>query len=414
MKYLGIDWATEIHNVALLDETGAVIREWQVKHDAESVVELLRVLAEEGGPEMVKVSIEAGAPLVTDQLLEAGYPVYALNPKQADRFRDRFTVAGSKDDRLDARVIADAVRTDAHRLQVLEPDSELTQELRLRDRARSRLVRQRTRYANQLRRTLQRYYPALLELKRDLHEGFLLELLKAYPDPGAGRKARKPRLERILLQHGIRVLNAEELSERLRGKAFWVSEPVVAACRDEALDLVTQIELLNEQIEASERRLRELFKEHPDRELLESLPGLGDVLTIRVAAELGDHRAHNGDASSAQAYGGTAPVTRRSGKRRATVKMRRGCNRELQSTMYQMARCSVHKSEWAASYLQHLKERGVPNGKAVRALSNKWMKIVVAMLSTRSLYDETLHVQHLRRSQVPWAPQRPVPEDIAA
>jgi transposase len=261
---------------------------------------------------------------------------------------------------------------------------------------------------------LQRYYPALLELKRDPHDAFLLELLKAYPDPEAGRRARHPRLRRMLREHRIRVLSADELSERLRRKSFWVSGPVMAACRDEALDLVAQIELLNEQIEASERRLRELFKKHPDRELLESLPGLGEILTIRVAAELGEHRAHDGDASSAQAYSGTAPVTRRSGKGRVNVRMRRGCNRELQSAMYQMARCSVCKSEWAASYLQHLKERGVPNAKAVRSLSNKWMKIVVAMLSTQFPYDEALHVQHLRRYQVPWAPQLPVPGDLAA
>jgi hypothetical protein len=107
---------------------------------------------------------------------------------------------------------------------------------------------------------LQRYYPALLELKRDPHDAFLLELLKAYPDPEAGRRARHPRLRRMLREHRIRVLSADELSERLRRKSFWVSGPVMAACRDEALDLVAQIELLNEQIEASERRLRELFK----------------------------------------------------------------------------------------------------------------------------------------------------------
>lgn len=414
MKYLGIDWATDKHNVALLDEAGAVIDERQVRHQADSVAELLREMAQQGGPAVVKVGIEAGAPLVTDQFLQAGYSVYVLNPKQADRYRDRHTVAGSKDDRLDAVVIADAVRTDAHRLQVLEPDSELTQELRLRDRARSRLVQQRTRYTNQLRRTLQRYYPALLELKRDLYEPFFLELIKAYPDPEAGRRARKPRLQRLLREHRIQVLDADRLSQRLRGEPFWVSGAVMAACRDEALDLVAQIELLNEQIKASERRLRELFKEHPDRELLESLPGLGDVLTIRVAAELGEHRAHNGDASSAQAYAGTAPVTRRSGKGRVSVRMRRGCNRQLQSAMYHMARCSVRKSEWAASYLRHLKGRGVSRAKAVRSLSNKWMKIVVATLSTQKSYDEALHVQHLRRNQVPWVSQPHAAQQRAA
>ncbi len=414
MKYLGIDWASDTHVVALIDQAGEVIGEWQVAHEPAAVGELIERLAKEGGPEAVMVGIEAGAPLVADQLLEAGYAVYALNPKQADRFRDRHTAAGSKDDRRDARVIADAVRTDADRLLRMEPDSAMSQELRLRDRARTRLVGQRTRYVNQLRRTLARYYPALLELKRELHEPFLLALLKAYPDSAAGRGARKPRLQRLLQAHRIRVLSADQLAWKLRAGAFFVPEPVVVACRDEALDLVAQIELINQQIAVAERRLRELFEKHPDRELLESLPGLGDRLTIRVAAELGEHRAHDGDASKTQAFGGTAPVTRRSGKRYSSVAMRRGCNRRLQAALFQMARCSVHKSEWAARYMQHLRERGVPHNKAVRSLSNKWVKILVAVLSTRAPYDEALHVQHLRRNQVPWALEPAFQEDIAA
>lgn len=414
MKYLGIDWATDIHFVALVDQDGGVIGEWQVAHDPTAVAGLIERLGSEGGSEAVLVGIESGAPLVVDQLLEVGYRVYALNPKQADRFRDRYSPAGAKDDRRDALVVANAVRTDADRLRLLEPDSALTQQLRLRDRARTRLVAQRTRYAHQLRQTLARYYPALLKLGRDMHDRFLLALLQAYPDPAAGRAARTPRLQRLLKSHRIRVLSVQDLRSRLRSQSFFVPDHVVEACRDEALDLVAHIELVNEQIDVAERRLRELFKKHPDRELLESLPGLGDNLTIRVAAELGDHRAREGDASKVQAFGGTAPVTRRSGKRHLSVRMRRGCNRNLQGALFQMARCSVPKSRWAASYLQHLRDRGVPYNKAVRALSNKWVKILVMMLNTRATYDDNLHIDHLVRNQVPWAQHLNTQEQIAA
>jgi transposase len=403
VKYAGIDWATDVHFVALLDGEGEILDEWQVRHEAAAVQELVARLAHEGGPEEILVAVESGAPLVTDVLLEAGYRVYAINPKQADRFRDRHTTAGAKDDRRDALVLADAVRTDKARLSPLERDSALTEELRLRDRARSRLVAQRTRYSNQLRQVLARYYPALLQLGRDMHDRFFLVLLRAYPDSRAGRHARMPRLQSLLEEHRIRALTVEELRNVLRGPSFSVADHVAAACRDEALDLADQIELLNEQILKADRRLRELFEKHPDRELLLSLPGLGDCLAIRVAAELGDHRARDGDPTSLQAFAGTAPVTKRSGKRGVmSISMRRGCNRILQAALFHMARCSVGRSSWARAYLRHLRRRGIPHARAVRALSNKWAKILAAILHTRSPYDEAIHVRHLEKNKIPW------------
>jgi transposase len=329
--------------------------------------------------------------------------VYELNPKQADRFRDRHTSAGAKDDRRDAVVLADAIRTDGGRLRPVQQDSAVTEELRLRDRARTRLVAQRTRYANQLRQALGRYYPALLRLERDMHDGFLLAVLRAYPDPRAASGARAPRLQRLLREHRIRALDVETLQSVLRGPAFAVPEHVAAACRDEAIDLAEQIDLLNRQIRTAEARLNGLFERHPDREILKSLPGLGNLLAIRVAAELGDHRARYADPTTVQAFAGTAPVTRRSGKRGViSISMRRGCNRVLQAALFHMARCSVRGSGWAAAYLRHLRRRGVPHAKAVRALSNKWAKLIAVVLNARTTYDEDIHVQHLTKNRVPW------------
>ncbi len=44
-----------------------------------------------------------------------------INPKQLDRMRDRFTIAGAKDDRLDAFVLADSLRTDMRFYRFLDP-----------------------------------------------------------------------------------------------------------------------------------------------------------------------------------------------------------------------------------------------------------------------------------------------------
>lgn len=404
MKFIGIDWAHEAHDVALLDEAGAVQECWRVQHDASGVGTLLERLKREGGPSGVLLGIESGAPLLLDQLLEAGYTLYCFNPKQADRYRDRHTVAGAKDDRLDAVVLADAVRTDRERLRPLQHDSDLAEEMRIRDRARTRQVEHRVQLSNQLRQLLTRYFPAVLTLGRDMHDGFLLDLLRAYPDPCAARAGRMPRLEKLLSKHKIRAIKPEELAASLRAPALDCPQYVAAACRDEALDLVAQIKLLNDHIKAADACLDELLERHPDREILRSLPGLGNRLSVRVVAELGDSQDRFRDRNSLQAFAGTAPVTRRSGKRGViSIRMRKGCNRTIQAGLFTMARCSLARSRWAKAYYESARARGVRHAAALRSLSNKWAKILHALRSSREIYDDERHCRRLLECDVGWA-----------
>ncbi|WP_422367373.1 IS110 family transposase [Pelagibius sp.] len=61
-------------------------------------------------PGSIAVAIEVPHGPVVEALLERGFQVYAINPKQLDRFRDRFSVAGAKDDRRDAHVLAERLK----------------------------------------------------------------------------------------------------------------------------------------------------------------------------------------------------------------------------------------------------------------------------------------------------------------
>ena len=56
----------------------------------------------DGDPGRVAIGIEVPRGALVELLVERGFAVYAINPKQLDRFRDRFTAAGAKDDRRDA------------------------------------------------------------------------------------------------------------------------------------------------------------------------------------------------------------------------------------------------------------------------------------------------------------------------
>ena len=123
LLFAGIDWGNEKHDVCLVDDSGSVLEERQFEHSGEGLVTLTRWLLARADEESerLRVAIEVNAGPVVETLMDRGVSVFSINPKQLDRFRDRFTVAGAKDDRLDARVLADSLRTDGHLFRKVRP-----------------------------------------------------------------------------------------------------------------------------------------------------------------------------------------------------------------------------------------------------------------------------------------------------
>src|SRR6476469_8363327 len=164
--FAGIDWASETHQVCLVDASGKIVGERAFPHGGAGLAEMCAWLVEstETEPSAIAVSIEVPHGPIVESLLERGFQVFAVNPKQLDRFRDRFTVAGAKDDRRDARVLADSLRTDRKSFRLLRVDDPTVIELREWSRMTDDLQQERVRLSNRLGQQLLRYYPQMLEL----------------------------------------------------------------------------------------------------------------------------------------------------------------------------------------------------------------------------------------------------------
>src|SRR5262245_565172 len=130
--FVGIDWGTEQHAVCVTDPTGRRIGERRVDHTGTALAELVEWVADLAGGETsaVAVALETPRGPVVDAVLERGCHVFAINPKQLDRFRDRFSVGGAKDDPRDAAVLSSALRTDRHAFRPLHIDEPMTIQLR--------------------------------------------------------------------------------------------------------------------------------------------------------------------------------------------------------------------------------------------------------------------------------------------
>lgn len=161
-----VDWARGHHDLCVVDAAGKIVLELSIQDTPDAWAQARARVAElktpEGSPAVVGFAIETRSGPAVERLLEAGWAVFPLNPKAAERYRDRKSPSGSKSDRLDAFCFADALRTDGHAWRVLRPQDPLTCELRLLCRDEISLIGQRTALVNQIQAALNEYYPTAL------------------------------------------------------------------------------------------------------------------------------------------------------------------------------------------------------------------------------------------------------------
>ncbi len=400
----GVDWATEKHDVCLLGPGGAVLGEKAFRNDGAGLAEMADWIAGHiaGPPEGAHIAIEVPHGPVVETLLERRFRVFTLNPKQLDRFRDRFTVAGAKDDRRDARVLADSLRTDRKAFRGLDVDAPAVLELREWSRMADDLQQDRNRLTNRLREQLRRYYPQALQLGTDHGADWFLSLVEAVPTPAAAREADPRIVSALLKQHRIRRLEAAEALEILRQKPVCVAPGTAEAALAHIGQLTARVRLANTQLREAHKKLdqicRRLQAEEPgnaedegraggqrDIEILRSLPGVGRIVLATLLAE-GARPLRDRDYHAARSLSGVAPVTRRSGKR-VVVAMRHACQARLRRAMYHWARVAAQCDPlWKERYAV-LRARGHSHGRACRGIADRLLSVAMAMLREGSVYD---------------------------
>ena len=208
--FVGIDWGSQQHQVCILDRDRRLVGERTVDHDGASLAQRAAWLwtVSAGHPQRVAVAIEVPRGAIVEGLVERGFHVFAINPKQLDRFRDRHSVAGAKDDRRDAFVLADSVRTDRPSFRRLQLDAPHLLLLRELSRVEETLLEEFRRSANRLREQLHRFYPQMLQLCSAADEPWLWDLLHLAPTPAHAMLLSEEQVQRVLKAHRLRRLKA--------------------------------------------------------------------------------------------------------------------------------------------------------------------------------------------------------------
>jgi len=383
-----VDWASADHAVAIVDPDGEQTARFAVVHDAAGLRTLVGKLLAAG---VDRVGIERPDGPVVDALRQAGLTVYVIPPGQLKNLRSRYGSAGNKDDRFDAYVLADVVRTDHRRLRPLLVDTEPTTALRQSVRARRDLVAHRVAVANQLRAHLQICLPGAVGLFADIDSTISLRFLERFPTQDRADWLSAKRWAAWLSATGYSGrATPETFHTRLSDAARGHSGPAADTAATVTGAFVAVLRTITTQIEALAARIAEQLDLHPDAPIFTSLPRSGTVRAARLLAEIGDARGRFPTADSLACLGGVAPSTRQSGKV-CVVSFRWGADKQLRDALCDFAGDSRHANPWAADLHRRARARGHDHPHTVRILARAWVDIIWTCWTTNTPYDPDRH-----------------------
>jgi transposase len=381
----GIDWARDDHAVSIVDHRGHEIVRSTVEHNAAGLRELLAVLRRAGVQE---VAIEGPDGPVVDTLLDTGITVVVISPNQLKNLRGRYCSAGNKDDRFDAFVLADTLRTDRARLAPLLPDTAATVNLRQTCRARKDLVAHRVAVANQLRAHLTIVFPGAVGLFADLDSQISLAFLTRFDCQDRADWLSIKRLATWLASVGYSgrtdpSVLYRRLTSAPRGTT---STDGIATTRA----FVAVLSSLVAQIKDLDAVIAEQLARHADAQIFTSLPRSGTFRAARLLSEIGDCRARFPTPQSLACLAGVAPSTRKSGKAKH-IGFRWARDKQLRDAVTDFAADSRHANPWAADLYNRARARGHDHPHATRILARAWLYVIWHCWQTHTTYQPTKH-----------------------
>src|SRR3954451_13063720 len=387
-RFGGVDWSWERHAVCIVDAAGAVIERFEAEHQAAGLQLMVRRLRRAG---VSRVAIERGDGPVVDALLAGGLQVVVVSSRQVKALRLRYGTAGNKDDRFDAFVLADVLRSDGHRLASLTPDGPATIGLRALVRARKDLVKHRIALGNQLRANLLAAFPGAVGLFAEIDSPISLTFLTRFPSADRAGWLSEKRLAAWLAAVGYCGRQTpEQLMSHLRNAPAGLTGPAGAACATVTEQLVASLVDLRARIDVLDEAIAETLALHHDAAVFTSLPRAGTNRAALLLAEIGDCRARFPDDTALAAAAGVAPSTRDSG-RRHHVPFRQSCDKKLREALIDFAADSRQANPWAAEVYQRARDRGARHPHAVRILARAWCRIIWRCWTDNTVYDPARH-----------------------
>ncbi|GAB1339749.1 IS110 family transposase [Streptomyces sp. E-15] len=389
--WAGTDAGKAEHHCTVIDADGNKTLSRRVPNNEDELLQLLGDVLElaDGAPVTWAVDLNAGGAALWNALLvNHGQRLFYIPGRTVHHASGSYRGDG-KSDAKDAFVIADQTRM-CRDLQPLKETSEIAVDLKILTGRRMDLSADRTRAINRLRAQILEYFPALERTFDYSTSKTALVLLTGYQTPAALRRIGRARLATWLKNHGVRTLNVAKSAADTAVTAAEAQFTVVPGEKTSAKmvhTLAREVMALDEEIAQTNAHIEDRFREHPDAEVITSMPGIGDMLGAEFIAATGGEMAAFGSPDRLAGVAGLAPVPRDSGKVSGNLRRPRRYSRRLLRMFHLSAQtATVHCPQSKAIY-QRKRAEGKSHKQAVLALARRRLNVLWALIRDHRTFE---------------------------
>ena len=383
--YIGIDNSSLDHKIRVIDNSGSLKLSFTVANTLEGFKEIddkIHDLKE------ICIGFELPHGPLVDFLHDRDYELHSLNPLKIKRYKESLKVSGNKNDDIDALAIAEYLRNNYSYSRELIYNSSEIERLKTLSIIHTRLTEDRARHLNKLHFVVRQYFPLQELLFGDFGCTVHLKMIIKYPTHRKLKAASDDEIKMFLKQHKYcRSVYIDRVIQKIRKYNQMISSDVEFAYQFEADCLCKIIQVLNDEIKRNEKEMNKITDSHYLGKYFKSLPGAGVVLSCKLLALFGDNKNRFDNCNGIQCLFGTAPKNYQSGMCHKVI-MRKACSKSARAVLYKYAFSTLQFSKWAREYYDNQKSKGKTHSVAVRALSNKWIKVIYKIWKDEIFYCE--------------------------
>ncbi|MEE1770972.1 IS110 family transposase, partial [Streptomyces sp. JV185] len=389
--WAGTDAGKVEHHCTVIDTDGTKVLSRRVPNNEDELLQLLGDVLDlaDGGPVTWAVDLNAGgAALWIALLVNHGQRLFYIPGRTVHHASGAYRGDG-KSDAKDAFVIADRARM-RRDLQPLQETSEIAVDLKILTARRMDLSADRTRAINRLRAQILEYFPALERAFDYSKSKTALILLTGYQTPAALRRIGRARLSTWLKNHGVRTLSTAKSAADTAVTAAEAQFTVVTGEKTAAKmvhTLAREVMALDEEISELNALIEGRFREHPDAEVITSMPGIGDMLGAEFVAATGGDMTAFGSPDRLAGVAGLAPVPRDSGKVSGNLRRPRRYSRRLLRMFYLSAQVAAVHCPQSKTFYQRKRAEGKSHKQAVLALARRRLNVLWALIRDHRTFE---------------------------
>ena len=388
--WVGIDAGKAGHHAVAVDADGS--RLWSMKvGNSQRQLEQLVARAAKTAVE-VRWAVDLISPmaslLITVLLINDQSVVYV--PGRTVHGMSGVFRGEGKTDAKDAALIADVARM-RRDLTTITLTDELVVELTRLIAHRADLMADWVRGINRLRELLGSVFPGL-ETAFDYSTRSALVLITGFCTPAEIRGAGHHGLTQYLAENGAwrksidvmattAVRAAEEQTIALPGEA--TTAVLIKRLARKLLDL-------DREVKDTDKLITSRFRQHPQADVIESMPGMGPILGAEfIVAVGGNVHAAFGNPGRLAAYAGLVPVPKDSGRVTGNWRRPKRYNRALRRVFYMAALSSLRTEGPSRTFYQRKRGENRIHTQALLALARRLVDVLWALLRDNRRFTPT-------------------------